>query len=199
MTSLFGGGCGAVCLRTMGTFEPSWERATEPFEQDTAGDSCAGLVFPLDCCETEMDDERRFTQEALLEDTRVIPSDSFAPCSLAVRALLTELGGRLCVSVLAILVVAGRLCWRPSCGRAAIGMREVGRTGMGALKGSTVVVVVVAEEVWVAVGIAPCSSSCAGVVLLLFELEESRRGPRPKDRPTADAPTTVAVAQSCVT
>jgi len=65
---------------------------------------------------------------------------------------------------------------------------------MGALKGATVVVV--AEEVWVAVGIAPCSSSCAGVVLLLFELEESRRGPRPKDRPTADAPTTVAVAQS---
>ena len=68
---------------------------------------------------------------------------------------------------------------------------------MGALKGATVVVV--AEEVWVAVGIAPCSSSCAGMVLLLFELEESRRGPRAKDRPTADAPTTVAVAQSCVT
>lgn len=140
---MFGGGCGGVPLPTTGTFEPSWERVTEPFEHDTAGDSCAGLVFPLGCCETEID-ERRFTHEALLEDTRVT-SDSFAPCSLAVRALLTELGGRLCVSVLAILVVVGRLCWQPSCGRAATGMREVERTGMGALKGGTVVVV--AEEV----------------------------------------------------
>ena len=144
MTSLFGGSCGEVRLPTIGTPEPSWERVTEPFEHDTAGDSCAGLVFPLGCCETEID-ERRFTHEALLEDTRVTTSDSFAPSSLAVRALLTELGGRLCVSMLAILVVTGRLCWRPSCGRAAIGMRDVGRIGMGVLKGATVVVV--AEEV----------------------------------------------------
>ena len=70
-------------------------------------------------------------------------------------------------------------------------------TGIGALKGATVVVV--AEEVWVVVGIEPCPSSCAGVAFLLFEFEESRGGARPKDRPTADAPTTVAVAQSCVT
>lgn len=76
-------------------------------------------------------------------------------------------------------------------------MREVGAAGIGALKGATVVVV--AEEDWVGAGIELCASSCAGVAFLLFELGESRGGPRPKDRPTADAPTTVAVAQSCVT
>jgi len=75
-------------------------------------------------------------------------------------------------------------------------MREVGATGIGALKGATVVVV---AEVWVVAGIEQCPSSCAGVAFLLFESGESRGGPRPKDRPTADAPTTVAVAQSCVT
>lgn len=77
-------------------------------------------------------------------------------------------------------------------------MRDVGATGIGALKGATVVVVADEVEVVVA-GIELCPSSCAGVAFLLFELEESRGGPRPKDRPTADAPTTVAVAQSCVT
>jgi hypothetical protein len=76
-------------------------------------------------------------------------------------------------------------------------MREVGARGIGALKGATVVVV--AEEEWAVAGIELCASSCAGVAFLLFELEESRGVPRPKDRPTADAPTTVAVAQSCVT
>ncbi len=76
-------------------------------------------------------------------------------------------------------------------------MREVGTTAIGALKGATVVVV--AEEVWVVAGIEPCRSSCAGVAFLLFEWEESRGGLRPKDKPTADAPTTVAEAQSCVT
>jgi hypothetical protein len=73
-------------------------------------------------------------------------------------------------------------------------MREVGARGIGALKGATVVVV--AEEEWAVAGIELCASSCAGVAFLLFELEESRGVPRPKDRPTADAPTTVAVAQS---
>lgn len=76
-------------------------------------------------------------------------------------------------------------------------MREVGTTGIGALKGGATVVVV--AEDWVVAGIEPCPSSCAGVAFLLFEFEELRGGPRPKDRPTADAPTTVAVAQSCVT
>ena len=74
-------------------------------------------------------------------------------------------------------------------------MREAEATGIGALKGATVVVV---AEDWVVADIGLCSSSCAGVAFFLFELE-IRGGPRPKDRPTADAPTTVAVAQSCVT
>lgn len=51
-------------------------------------------------------------------------------------------------------------------------MREVGATGIGALKGATVVVV--AEEDWVGAGIELCASSCAGVAFLLFELGESR-------------------------
>lgn len=66
----------------MGAIEPSCEKATEPFEHDTVGDGCAGLVFLLGCCETEMD-ERRFTHEALL-DTWEGTSESFAPSSLAV-------------------------------------------------------------------------------------------------------------------
>jgi hypothetical protein len=51
---------------------------------------------------------------------------------------------------------------------------------------------------WTAAGIDLWSSSRAGLAFLLFE--EGRRGfSRPKDRPTAEAPTTVAVAQSCGT
>lgn len=62
-----------------------------------------------------------------------------------------------------------------------------------------VVVVVVAAAVCVctAVGIgAGANSRCAGVVFLLLECAELKGASRPKDRPTADAPTTVAVAQS---
>jgi len=75
-------------------------------------------------------------------------------------------------------------------------MREAGATGIGALKAGAVVV---AADVWTAVGIAPGPSSRAGVAFFLFECEESKGVSRPNDRPTADAPTTVAVAQSCVT
>ena len=139
-----------------------------------------------------------FIHEALLDDTWVPTSDSSAPCSLAAEPLTTALGGRVGASLLVvILLIIGRLWGGPSCALVATGMRELGRTGIGALKGATVVVV--AEVVWVIEGIEPGASSCAGVAFLLFEFEESRGGPRPKDRPTADAPTTVAVAQSCVT
>lgn len=143
--------------------------------------------------------DRRFIQDAFLDDTWVPASDSSASCSLAATPLTTALGGRVGASPLVILLMIGRLWGRPSCVRVvAIGMREVGATDMGARKGATVVVL--AEVVWVVVaGMEPCVSSCAGVAFLLFEVEESRGGPRPKDRPTADAPTTVAVAQSCVT
>jgi hypothetical protein len=64
-----------------------------------------------------------------------------------------------------------------------------------------VVVVMVVEEVWTAVAMNAGAGSRAGRALFLFEwwCEESKGVSRPNDRPTADAPTTVAVAQSCVT
>lgn len=75
-------------------------------------------------------------------------------------------------------------------------MREAGATGTGALKDGAVVVV---ADVCTAVGIELDVSSRAGVAFLLFGWEESKGVSRPNDSPTADAPTTVAVAQSCVT
>jgi hypothetical protein len=62
-----------------------------------------------------------------------------------------------------------------------------------------VVVVVVVAEVWTIVGMALKPRSRAAVAFFLFECDESKGVSRPNDRPTADAPTTVAVAQSCVT
>jgi hypothetical protein len=58
---------------------------------------------------------------------------------------------------------------------------------------------VVVADVWTAVVIDPWASSRAGVAFFLFGCEESKGVSRPNDRPTADAPTTVAVAQSCGT
>lgn len=55
---------------------------------------------------------------------------------------------------------------------------------------------VVVAEVCTAVGIEAWPSSRAGRSFFLFEWEESKGVFRPNDRPTADAPTTVAVAQS---
>lgn len=117
----------------------------EPLEQDTEGDKGAGLGFLLECCETEMV-ERRLIHEALLDDTWVPASDSFAPCSLGAHPLTTLLGGRIVASPPVILLVVGRRWGRASWpGRVAIGMREVGASGIEVLKGATVVVV--AEEV----------------------------------------------------
>lgn len=51
-----------------------------------------------------------------------------------------------------------------------------------------------------AVDMARGTSSRAGVGgCCLLAWEDSKGASRPKDRPTAEAPTTVAVAQSCVT
>jgi hypothetical protein len=75
-------------------------------------------------------------------------------------------------------------------------MREAGATGIGALEAGAVVVV---ADVWTAEGIAPEPSSRVEGAFFLFECEESKGVSRPNPRPTADAPTTVAVAQSCVT
>jgi hypothetical protein len=72
---------------------------------------------------------------------------------------------------------------------------RVEEKGMGEL--NEWAVVVVAEDC-TAAGIDLWASSRAGVAFLLF-VGGGMTGSRPKDRPTADAPTTVAVAQSCVT
>lgn len=57
-----------------------------------------------------------------------------------------------------------------------------------------------------AAGMAGAATGCVGAaslvvveVLLLLGRDESPGGMRPNDRPTADVPTTVAVAQSCIT
>jgi hypothetical protein len=52
----------------MGAKEPSCEKAMEPFEHDTDGESGAGLGALLDCCELEMV-ERRFIQDLLRDGT----------------------------------------------------------------------------------------------------------------------------------
>jgi hypothetical protein len=64
---------------------------------------------------------------------------------------------------------------------------------MGALNDGAVVVMAVVCTI---VGIGLKSGSRAGVAFFLLGCEESKR---PNDRPTPDAPTTVAVAQSCIT
>jgi hypothetical protein len=87
---------------------------------------------------------------------------------------------------------------RPSwLGRVESGTRVAEAMGIGALKDGAVVVV---AEVCTAVDIDVCACSRARVAFFfLFGCEESKGVSRPNDRPTADAPTTVAVAQSCVT
>jgi hypothetical protein len=59
--------------------------------------------------------------------------------------------------------------------------------------------VVMVADVWTAVDMNPGASSRAGVAFFLLECEESQGVSRPNDKPTADTPSTVAVAQSCVT
>ncbi len=74
--------------------------------------------------------------------------------------------------------------------------REEGATGTGPVKEDAEVA---GAEANTAADIGAGSSSRAGEVFLLLEEEEcdgSNGVFRPKDRPTADAPTTVAVAQS---
>ena len=71
-------------------------------------------------------------------------------------------------------------------------MREAGATGIGALKEGAVVVMA-------AVDIGFRLGSYAGVAFFLLECDESKGASRPKAKPTVDVPTTVAVAQSCIT
>jgi hypothetical protein len=57
-TSLLGGNGERARLPTMGAVDPLCEKAMEPFEHDTEGDSGAGLGFLLDCCELDMVERR---------------------------------------------------------------------------------------------------------------------------------------------
>lgn len=107
-TSLFGGSWGGLRLPIIGTVEPSWEKATDPLEQDTEGDNGAGLGFLLECCETEIVD-RRLIHEALLDDNWVPASDPFAPCSLGAKPLTALSDGRTVASPLVILLIIGCL------------------------------------------------------------------------------------------
>jgi hypothetical protein len=66
LTSLFGGNGEWDRGPAIGADEPSSEKAMEPLEHDTDGDSGAGLGFLLDCCELDMV-ERRFIQDRLRE------------------------------------------------------------------------------------------------------------------------------------
>lgn len=106
---MFGGNWVGICLLIIGTVEPSWEKATEPFEQDTAGDNSVGLWSLLECCETEMVDSL-FIHEALLDDTWVPASDSSPPCSLAAKPLTEALGRPTgAAPLVVILLMIGRL------------------------------------------------------------------------------------------
>jgi hypothetical protein len=110
LTSLFGGN--GECDRgpVMGTVEPLWEKATEPLEHDTEGDSGAGLEFRLDCCELDMV-ERRFIHDRL-RDGRL--SSSAMSWSLGAYPFTTPVDGRSgAVSPLVILLTMRR-GWRPS-------------------------------------------------------------------------------------
>lgn len=87
-----------------------------------------------------------------------------------------------------VILLTMRREGRPSwLGRLACGGREAGAT------------VVVVEDVWTVADIGWRPSSRAGLAFFLFECEGSKGVSRPNDRPTADAPRTVAVAQSCGT
>jgi hypothetical protein len=185
-----------VRLPNMGAVEPSREKAIEPFEPVTEGDSGAGLVFLLECCELETM-ERRLIHEARRVGTCLAVSASGMSWSLGAKlfSLLGTCRWNCCWSAASLVILLTIRRWgRPSwLSRVANGTREEGTTGMGALNDGAVVVIAVVCTI---VGIGLKSSSRAGVAFFLLGCEESNR---PNDRPTPEAPTTVAVAQSCIT
>lgn len=78
LTSLFGGIGEVDRFPTMGAVEPSWEKAMEPLEYESAGDRGDGLGFLL---ELEMV-EIRFIHEVRLVGPRTDASDSVMSWSL---------------------------------------------------------------------------------------------------------------------
>lgn len=74
-TSLFRGKGERDRLPIIGAVEPSCEKAMEPLEHDTEGESGAGLAFLLDCCEFDMV-ERRFIHDCLRDGMMSFESTS---------------------------------------------------------------------------------------------------------------------------
>jgi hypothetical protein len=68
LTSLLGGRGVVGCTPTIGTVEPVFEKAAEPLEWETVGDSGRGLPSGLELCDPDMA-ERRFIHEG--RDLRV--------------------------------------------------------------------------------------------------------------------------------
>jgi hypothetical protein len=181
---LFRGSDEAVRLPNMGAVEPSREKAIEPFEPETDGERGAGLVFRLESCELEMVERR------LIHEARRVGTCLAVSASSGMSKLFTLPGNCRCSAASLVILLASRR-GRPSwLSRGANGTREEGATGIGALKGGAVEVIAV---VCTMVGIGWKSGSRAGVAFFLLVCEA------PNERPTPDAPTTVAVAQSCIT
>jgi len=178
----------------MGTVEPSWEKAMEPLEQETAGDNGPGLglVFLLE--ERDMEERRLIHEPRRVEGRRTV-SRSDMSWSLGVRAWAMAANCRAASSLVILLAMRRweRSSWLGLVAREA---REMGAVGMGRLKCGAVAVIV---EVCTAVGIELAGGLRAGAAFFLLGWELSKGVSRPNDRPTAEAPTTVAVAQSCIT
>lgn len=163
------------------------------------GDCGAGLGFLLEGCELDID-ERRFIHERRRVDTCRPGSSSSPSWSLgAYPFTAAPLLGRWCAVSSLVILLTMRLRERPSwLNRDDTGAREAGATGMGDLKEGAAAVV--GAVVWrTAVDMDRCARSAAGTAFFLFGRVGSKGVSRPKDRPTAEAPTTVAVAQSCGT
>jgi hypothetical protein len=114
LTSLFRGSGEAVRLPNMGAVEPSREKAIEPCEPVTDGDSGAGLVFRLECCELDMV-ERRLIHEARRVGTWLAVSASGMSWSLELGAKLFTLPGSWrCSAASLVILLTMRRGGRPS-------------------------------------------------------------------------------------
>jgi len=140
-------------------------------------------------------EEKRLIHEPRRVEGRRTVSRSDMSWSLGARVWAMAADCR-AASSLVILLAMRR--WERSSwlGLVARDAREMGAVGMGRLKCGAVAVIV---EVCTAVGIELAGGLRAGAAFFLLGWELSKGVSRPNDKPTADAPTTVAVAQSCIT
>lgn len=127
-------------MLSIGAVEPSWEKAIDPLEHDTDGESGAGLGFLLEGCELEIE-ERRFIHEGLRVDMWELVSAADTSCSVS-RAWASCSG----ISPLVILLTS-RFWASPSwLSRDDSSTRGPATSGLGDLKDGAVVVVVVEAD-----------------------------------------------------